>query len=327
MLHALLEYAKQAKISAEAGFKPKPIRWLLQFDSSGEYLGLLPASDDRKAREFPNVPHLQFTSGTPMRQFLVDTATYMLLYGEEAPDEKLQAKHRYCLELLRNAAKVEPVLGHISETLTNPTVRRRIHADLDQQRPKAKPSDNVTFVEMSDDGPRILVEQSTWHDWWRAYWPGLFEKKTRRKKTGTMRCFLSGELVVPRLTHPKIKGLGDVGGKVQTTLVGFNRDAFCSYGLKKSSNAAVSTELAETYAAALNELIDKQSKRLAGTKVVYWYTHDVPRQDDPLAQLLEGIDFGEAESPPPRRPRVPASCLTPSAPANAPNSGTAATAP
>jgi CRISPR-associated protein Csd1 len=86
-----------------------------------------------------------------------------------------------------------------------------------------------------------------------------------------------------------------VGGNVETTLVGFNLDAFCSYGLKQSANAAVSTDTAETYAAALNQLIAEHSKRLAGAKVVYWYTHDVPPAADPVATLFNGVDFGEAE--------------------------------
>lgn len=310
MLHALLEYAERAGIAGEAGFKPKTVRWLLQFDSRGRYLGLVPADEDRKGRTFERVPHLQFSGDTPMRQFLVDTLQYALLYGQDDPDAKLLTKHRYFLDRLRDAVAVEPVLGPIAEALADTEVRRQIHADLDTQSPKAKPSDNVTFVERTDAGPRVLVEQTTWHDWWRGYWPGLFPKKAGAKKkagaSATMRCFLSGELVEPAATHPKIKGLGDVGGNVETTLVGFNLDAFRSYGLEQSANAAVSTELAETYAAALNDLIGRHSRRLAGAKVAYWYTHDVPPEDDPLSQVLAGVDFGEAEASDDAGPATPA---------------------
>ena len=297
MLHALLEYAERAGISAEAGFKPKRIRWLLQFSSSGEYLGLLPASEDRRGREFARVPHLQFSGDTPMRQFLVDTLQYALLYAEDAPSEKLLRKHDYFLRRLQDAGGVEPVLGLIAQTLTDTTTLQRIHADLDQQAPRARSADNVTFVEMRDGGPRTIVEESSWHDWWRTYWPGLFERTGARRKPASMRCFLSGELIEPALVNPKVKGLGDVGGNIDTTLVGFNKEAFCSYGLKQSANAAVGTELSETYTAALNQLIAKQSRRLAGSKVVYWYTRDIPAEDDPLALVLEGIDFAQAEVP------------------------------
>ncbi len=296
MLHALLEYAQRAGIDAEPGFAPKRVRWLLQFSREGQYVGITPASDDKKGREFPKVPHLKFSGATPMRQFLVDTAQYALLYGEDEPDEKLLRKHGFFLDLLREAGEAEPLLARIGDALRNPDELAKIHADLDAATPKVKPSDNVTFVEMSGDGPRILVLQDTWHDWWRGHWPTLFKKKgTRGKKASAMRSLLTGELVEPAKTHPKVKGLGDVGGNVETTLVGFNLDAFCSYGLKQSANAAVSTDTCEAYAAALNQLIAEHSKRLAGAKVVYWYTHDVPPQDDPVAKLLNGVDLGETE--------------------------------
>ena len=296
MLHALLEYAERAGVSGEAGFKPKQIRWLLQFSSSGEYLGLLPASEDRRGRKFARVPHLQFTGDTPMRQFLVDTAQYALLYGEDAPSEKLLIKHDYFLGRLQDAAGVEPVLGHIARTLADEVTLQRINAHLAEQAPRARPADNVTFIEMREEGPRTIVEESAWQDWWRSYWPTLFERRVTRRQPASMRCFLSGEMVEPALVNPKVKGLGDVGGNIETTLVGFDKDAFCSYGLKQSENAAVGPELSETYTAALNQLIDKQSKRLAGSKVVYWYTSDVPAQDDPLALVLEGIDFPQTDA-------------------------------
>lgn len=295
MLHALLEYAKTAGISGEAGFKPKRIRWLMQFSSDGEYVGLVRASDDRNGREFHNVPHLQFSGDTPMRQFLVDTLQFAVLYNEKEPSKKLLTKHQFFLACLEDSAGVEPILGHIAKALNDPATRLRIHEDLAGQNPKAKASDNVTFVECTSEGPRIIVEQQTWHDWWRGYWPGLFEKKkaAANAKDVQMRCFLSGELVNPATTHPKIKGLGDVGGNIETTLVGFNLDAFCSYGLTQSANAAISTDHAETYAAALNNLIANQSRRLAGTKVAYWYTHDVPADCDPISWV---IDYGGAEA-------------------------------
>lgn len=97
-----------------------------------------------------------------------------------------------------------------------------------------------------------------------------------------MRCLLTGALTEPARTHPKIKGLGGVGGKVETTLVSFNEPAFCSFGLDQSRNGAVSKEAAEQYAAALNHLIEHNSVTLAGTKVVYWYDREVPPEYDPV---------------------------------------------
>ena len=306
MLREIVEYGKrQHGPKAEQGFLPKTVRWLLTFSSAGKYLGVVPLAEGprSKGREFPKSPHLKFSGDTPMRQFLVDTAEYALMYGSVRQTDKLKIKHEYFLNLLREAASAEPILAKVADAIANDSVRAGICRDLEQQ--KAKPSDSVTFAEMRDGQPRIIVEQDTWHNWWRSSFRALFEKKGDAGKKGVIpvkasqvRCFITGDLVEPCPTHPKIKGLGgDVGGLVETTLIGFNKDAFCSYGLEQSANAAVGSQAAEEYAAALNKLIANQSHRLAGTKVVYWYVGDkLPeKEEDPVAELFGGMDFGGAE--------------------------------
>ena len=296
MLHALVDYGQKVNIVGEAGFTSKTIRWLINFNDHGEYVGILSLSgpDDKrnKGREFHRVPHLKFSGDTPMRQFLVDTAQYVLLFGEDNPDRKLKNKHEYFINLLREASAAEPFLSKIANALSDSKVREIISNDLQQQTPKAKASDNVTFALISDAGAKLWVEDNSWHDWWRGHFPTLFKQKKRAESS--MRCFISGELVEPAQTHPKIKLLGDVGGNVETTLVGFNKEAFCSYGLEQSQNAAISSDMAEQYAAVLNHLLSNNSKRLVGTKVVYWYTGDVKPEDDPMMSLFGDEAFGEA---------------------------------
>jgi CRISPR-associated protein Csd1 len=298
MLHALKEYAEKQNIVGKAGFTTKTIRWLIHFTPNGQYLGIASTSEegDRRGRgrTFNEVPHLKFAGDTPMRQFLVDTAQYALLYGESKPSEKLLAKHNYFLSLLKESSSQEPFLGKVARALSDEAIRKRICEDLRAQSPKAKASDNVSFVEIGTSTQRIIVESDSWRNWWRNYFPSLFKKKDA---VDPMRCFLSGEMVEPCLTHPKIKGLGGVGGNVETTLIGFDKDAFRSYGLPQSANAAMGSEMAEQYAAALNKLIASNSKRLAGSIVVYWYTGDIEigSTDDVIEELFGGIDFGNAE--------------------------------
>jgi CRISPR-associated protein Csd1 len=305
MLQEIVQYGRQVGITGEAGFLPKTIRWLLTFSSAGKYLGLVPLAEGPKSkgREFPKAPHLRFAGDTPMRQFLVDTAEYALMYGSVKQADKLKVKHEFVLRLLRDASAAEPILAKIADAIADDSVRAGICSDLEQQ--KAKPSDSVTFAEMRDGEPRIIVEQDTWHNWWRSSFRALFDKKGNDGKkakaaikASQVRCFITGDLVEPCPTHPKIKGLGgDVGGLIDTTLIGFNKDAFCSYGLEQSANAAVGSQAAEDYAAALNKLIANQSHRLAGAKVVYWYVGDkLPgKEEDPVAELFTGMDFGDAE--------------------------------
>lgn len=298
MLHALIDYADKVGISGEAGFVPKTVRWLITFGNRGEYKGVMSLSDPEdkkgKGQSFPKVPHLKFSGDTPMRQFLVDTAQYVLLYGEDRPTDKLLTKHHYFLNLLQEAASVEPFLNSVAEALSHSEIREQICRDLVEKTPKAKPSDNVTFAEITGQGARTIAKETGWHDWWRGYFPTLFKKADHEPEH--MRCFISGELTEPLQTHPKIKNLGDVGGNVETTLVGFNKDSFCSFGLKQSSNAAVSSDMAEKYAATLNHLLVENSRRLIGSKIVYWYVgEEVKPEDDPIPALFGDETFGEAE--------------------------------
>ena len=326
MLHELVGYASAHGIAGEAGFTPKLVRWLITFDSDGRFLGVIDLAGgnrESKGQEYPRAPHLKFSGDTPMRQFLVDTAKFVVLLGEESPShnasaadrkawEKLLTKREYFFRLLRAASAADPFLGVVADRLSEEGFRDRIRAELEAQSPKCKPTDNVTFAEVSPDGnTRIIVALDHWHDWWRGYFPTLFEAKkqngNKRKANGNlMRCFLSGQLAPPSLTHPKIKGLADVGGNAETTLVAFNKDAFCSYGLKKSANSAMSDEMCQQYAAALNGLIARRGHRLAGAKVVYWYTGEVDESagEDPLAPVFNptgltvSADDGEDDDEP-----------------------------
>ncbi len=47
--------------------------------------------------------------------------------------------------------------------------------------------------------------------------------------------------------------------------------------------------MVKTYVIALNHLIRYRSHRLAGAKVVYWYSGPVAHDDDPLRELFEGF--------------------------------------
>jgi CRISPR-associated protein Csd1 len=300
MLHALTEYADLHGIRGEAGFGTKRIRWLLNFSSDGNYLGLIELSQrgakPSVGKEFSKVPHLKFSGDTPMRQFLVDTTQFAVLFGQDDPPQKILAKRGFYLRLLRDAGSVVPFLGKIARALEDEQTRRMICDDLARQTPKAKPADNLTFAEIDAQGSRIIVEQDAWHDWWRGYFRSLFPEK---QTAGAMRCLVSGKMCEPAATHPKIKGIGgDIGGKEETTLVGFNLDPFCSFGLKQSSNAAMDAEQTEQYAAALNELIARHSHRLTGNKVVHWYAgkDEVPDELDPLHFLAEHASAEDMEA-------------------------------
>ncbi len=296
MLANLVDYARQRGIDAEAGFTRKDVRWLIQLNQDGRFLGIVDQSDPTvkrsRGRTIQKAPHLKFSGDTPMRQFLVDSAKFALLFGEDHPDEKLLSKHGFFLNLLREAATCDPAFAMIADAIAEDATRIRICESLADPEHKAKPTDNVTFAIIEGDSVRILVDESCWRDWWRGYFPTLLAAKA----TDPMRCLITGTLTEPARTHPKVKGLGGVGGKVETTLVSFNERAFCSYGLEQSRNAAISKKAAEQYVASLNDRIE-HGVTMAGTKVLYWYVGEGVDEscEDVVAELFGGIDYGDAE--------------------------------
>jgi CRISPR-associated protein Csd1 len=125
------------------------------------------------------------------------------------------------------------------------------------------------------------------------------------------RCLVSGERAPIARLHPAIKNVrgGNTSG---TTLVGFNWDAFKSYGRDQGYNAPVSETAAFKYTTALNSLLAADSGNrawLGSSTYVFWAERDAdaslekavagffssPRTDDPdrgtawMADVLDAL--------------------------------------
>lgn len=310
MLHHLINYAHDQGLETEPGFKPKDVRWSLCFSSQGKFLKAIQelgevGSKRNPGQHFIKCPDLsqpELTAGSTTRShFLIDTAEVVALFGKNATEKKTCAKHHYFVELLGKASSVMPELACLAATLRDKNALIAIRECMSQQdNPKLRPTDKVTF---SVDA-RFPVESGAWHNWWREFRKALASEKSgeakqasQQKRGSPMRCFVSGEVVEPAPTHPKIEGLADVGGQPSgSPLIGFDKDAFASYGLEQSANAAVSEQAASAYRAALNDLLRNHAVRLAGAKDVYWFKAKVPREDDPLAWLQEGAELQQLDA-------------------------------
>lgn len=320
MLHALLDYARVERLTAEPGLKPKTVRWLLLFSPDGAFLGVQDLAGDgprTKGREFPACPDLtqqeMVAAGSGCRHFLVDSLDVVCLLTKDGQiDAKLSAKHDFFVGLLQQAASAVPVLAplvSIAAALQDDAILPEIHKALTER--KAKPTELATLAVVDASGPSILVERDDWHAWWRDVRRRMAEGRKAKASTPSrrnqaealgvqpprMRCLLSGELVEPLPTHNKIEGLSDVGGLATgDALTSFDKDAFSSYGLEQGANGAMSEEMVKTYVTALNHLIRKRSHRMAGVKVVYWYSGRVDDEDDPFLDLFEGFGLPATEA-------------------------------
>ncbi len=308
MLHELVNYAEREGLMVRPGFKPKTVRWLLVFSAHGEFLGVQDlAGEERKGRgrEFavcPAAPR-NWLQGGGRSDFLAESLQTVVCYCKSDEDlPKATVKHEFFVDLLRQASSSVPDLAPIVTALSDQRKLETIRARLVEE--KAKPTDSATLAVIApDQTPSIFVERDDWHDWWEQYLHSLGSRgkeegaaRGSKKQRAPMRCLLSGELVEPQLTQNKIEGLADVGGQpTGDVLAGFDKDAFTSFGLTQSTNAAMSQQSVKVYSTALNHLIRHRSHRLAGAKVVYWYSGEVPQQFDALRDVLEGIDVPEAD--------------------------------
>jgi len=294
MLTELVSYARKHGLITEPGFAPKTVRWAIAVPQAGGFPQVIelgrPGEKRNRGQEFARCPEMPFSAMKSGEQsgrrshFLVESAEVVGLYGDGAKDERIQAKHSYFTGLLRKAATVMPELEAAADCLDDPSVLERVRQQLSDHR--AKPGDKVTLR----IGGRFPVDDDAWHDWWRTFLHGLAAEAPARAAKGSaeqkMRCFATGDLVVPARTHPQVGGLGSVGGRVKCSLISFNEAAFESGGLSQSANYAVSEEAATAYRSALDRLLATQAETLAGARVAYWFKESVRDEDNPILALL-----------------------------------------
>ncbi len=299
MLKLLQDYAEKHDVMIEPGFAPKTVRWAVRFADDGRFIGVTELGDAEAKKNrgmvFLKCPEFSFpemkAGGITKSHFLVELAEVVALFGPKAAGPKKIAKHDYFVGLLRDAGSTVSEFTALANALDDPATLEAIRDQLAEL--KAKPTEKVT-VGFKRPFP---VESDRWHDWWRGFRAKLAAEMAEGKREADavlMRDFLSGEMIEPAPTHPKISGLADVGGTAMgSPLIGFDKDAFASYGLPQSANCAMSTETAYAYRGGLNDLIAKHSQRFAGAKVVHWFKERVPAEDDPLPWLSDPSEDDE----------------------------------
>jgi len=279
MLLELAHYAERHGISSVPGFARRRAEWVLHLARDGSFLDVVRESIACDA--CPDLTQPELVGGGGGRShFLLDSVAVVTGQG----DDKERAKHGFFVRLLEEAAHSAEILKPCAEALNDAVILQNISAALSAQH--ARPTDPVTF---RVDGT-LLVQDTSWHEWWRDFRATLHSHEGKEKPL--MRCLLSGELVAPAVTHPKVRGLSRVGGQASgSSLIGFDKDSFTSFGLEQSTNAACSEQSATIYRDALERLISEAPRPLAGTLVLHWYKERLAPEED----LFPGL-FGGDES-------------------------------
>lgn len=299
MLHHILKYAEKRGLFTEAGFSERPLKWLIAFDDKGQNPQVISLGDGKNGQPQPNCPHAGTKAqGRDGAHFLVDKLSTVSLYQGTGAPTSITPKFETFVDLLQRASSTMPILLTAAQALTSSDNRAAICKQLKQM--KSKKGDFATIK----IGGVNLVASPDWYDWWRNEFrnqrinPVHRLRKNRKDDTLMMRCLITGDLVVPVERHEdKVQGLRGVGGRGGDSLISFDKDAFCSYGLKKALNAATSQETAKLYVTALNDLIEKHKVSLGNAYIVYWFKQAIEgTEDDLLAwmQVSKEKEFADA---------------------------------
>lgn len=295
MLHELVAYAEKQLTGSEPGFKSREVRWMVELAGDGRFLNAVPLGDGNRGKTLTRCPDMHGMNAGGKAHFLVETAqTAVLLFKANEDPKKIitaEVRHDFFTRLIREAGAEIPQLGTLANLLEDVERLAEVHAALTAQR--AKPSDWMVWrIEGFD--PREKDEVQAWWRNWRqtdqAGVPKTAEFDLGGRSAGDddkMICLLTGNLVRPLATQPKITGLSSVGGLAMgDVMVGFDKAAFGSYGLVQSANAAMGEEAVQKYVDGLNDLIRNHTRKIANTLVAHWYKDTIPPDDDPLAFLM-----------------------------------------
>lgn len=277
MLKALYDYGIRNRLALPAGYVAKTIKAYIALSSGGDFLGIY--IGDGTAVPCPDIGSL--ANGKDKSNVLVEKRSVVI------PPEAT-AKSAFYLDALRSASQKEPLLKYCVQALDTPETAAQIRAELDKA--KIKPGDRISF---RVDGQSILTSPMIL-SWWQEY----RQQFASGSDSPLALCLITGEPTVPMVTTTPIQGLQVVGGHARgDALICFDKNAFCSYDLKKAANAPVSEEAFGAVKAALDDLL-KGAPILAGMKFVHWFDREILPENDPLFCVDFGYDLQEGENEP-----------------------------
>lgn len=287
MLKELYDYALENDLILPAGFIKKKVHAYVLLAKDGKFLGIMPGQDEKVP-----CPDIGSMAHSRDKCNVLAEKRSILFPSEDTP------KAAYFRETMAEAAKAEPRLALCLNALKNAGIANAVSAQLDQMK-----LDGTKVISFMVDGQSIL-ELETVKNWWLQFRRQFCSDGSKAP------CLITGQLTVPLATVPPISGLSVVGGHARgDALICFDKDAFCSYGLKQGANAPVSEEAFAGVKAALDDLLTN-APVLAGMKFVHWYDKPVAAKDDKCEALFgstipdeeEDDEDDEADTPPEDNP-------------------------
>ena len=215
------------------GFSEENIGYVIRISREGEYIDHLSLMDAKNRPRRMRVPAAEKRSVQVLPNFLWDNTGYVLGVDSKGNEERS----------LKTFEAFRKKHVDLAEKTGNPNLKA-VAAFLESWTPDrfSKWSDretvldrNIVFEIEGENG--FVHEQPDVRELWQQIRAEDSEKGTEKGI-----CLVSGRHVPIARIHPAIRGLK--GGKAETALVSFNKDAFTSYGKEQSYNAPVGIQAA-----------------------------------------------------------------------------------
>lgn len=313
LLKALYDFALTKNLLEDPAFSLKSVRWIIQLDKDGQLIGEGPVethvNEKKKAREFLIPKTTRSTGGGQVSDFLVDDIGALFNLSTKPEQElnlrainNLRAKHDDFWRQISEASTVTKyysfasLLGYCERLQGNRPAFLRLETTgtskwmirkADGSEVKLG-SDLLTFSVEGD----ILINNE---DVVRPYWRQAHKREVGEANDTAQKgfCLITGQqnVSIARTHTPMVTGLPKPARPTGAGLVGFDKDAFCSYGLEQSFNAPTSIEASKAYLAAIQYLSKQEDHWLSvGPAWLCFWAAKTEAVSDLFARLLKQPD-------------------------------------
>lgn len=318
LLKALHDFAHERKLLEDLAFSPKAVRWILELDEDGRFLGAVSThtDDDKRGKEYLCPQTTRAKNGAGVAEFLADglTAVFSLDSDPEAemPEKTrnsrdannlakrvnfwrqmrrsmrdLKSPHRLailrCWKLTRSSRK-PPEFLRWGLSLTPTAKEKKAWWLTTAGGSEVKLSTESFTFRINQE---LLLDSEDLRIWWRT--AHSLELATLRDQSAKGVCLVtSAENASLALTHrPLISGVPNTGS-FGAPIVSFDKAAFTSYGLEQSLNAPTSDEAARAYGAGLNWMLKHPDHNIkVGTACIVFWAKKTVQASSIFAQYLK----------------------------------------
>lgn len=266
LLQKLREYSERpdvAKDLAPAGYAPAAVRYIIDLDESGRFLGLVDnageSRQEKRGRRRPMPQTARKTSGVLPLPFFGNGQYVLGVARATAKPGRAESEH----------AAFKALIETYAEAVQHPAVqavREFYRAGESVPLPdEFQADDNVTFRVGETFVTDLADVQARW------------QQPRGRGPAPVMQCLVCGKQrpVLDRL-EAKVKGIPG-GQTAGTSIISANKKAFESYGLEASLTAPTCADCGERFTKGLNALLEADGHRVVfgGGVFAFWTREEV----------------------------------------------------